>query len=99
MRHDVERIAVKQAEAETMHVAKQVERLEKVKATQALMATTAAQLKEQGRPQQVERVEYQVLRLVTPSTRLAYRRRSSSNSKEGPATEWYMIRDPLCYSF
>ena len=92
---DVERIAAKQVEAEAMRVANEVERLAKANATQALMAATVAQLKEQGRPQQVERVEYQVLRLVTPSTRLAYRRRSSSNSKEGPATEWFFIWDPL----
>ena len=63
VREDAERSAAKQAEVEAERVAKESERLEKAKATQELMAATAAKLKEHRRPQQGERVEYQVLRV------------------------------------
>ena len=59
---DAERNLAKQ-EAEALRVAKEVDQLEKAKATQELMAATAANLKEQRRPQQGEPVEYQVLRI------------------------------------
>ena len=65
MREDVQRIAAKQAEAEieSESVATELEQQEKAKATQELMAAIAEKLKEHRRPQQGERVEYQVLRI------------------------------------
>ena len=64
VREDAERNAAKQAESEALRVAKELEQLEKAKATQELLAATAANKKEQRRPQQCERVKYQVLRVV-----------------------------------
>ena len=60
---DAERNAAKKAEAEAARVAKELEQLNKANATQELMAATAAQLKEQRRPEQGERGEYQVFRI------------------------------------
>ena len=58
MREDVERIAPKQGETEAVRIAKELEQLEKAKATQYLMAATAAQRHdEHRRSQQGERIE------------------------------------------
>ena len=51
VREEAERNAAKQAEAEALTVAKELEQLEIAKATQELMAATAAKLKEHRRPQ------------------------------------------------
>ena len=51
-REDAERNAANQAEAEAVRVAKELEQVEKAKATQELMAATAAKLREHRRPQQ-----------------------------------------------
>lgn len=60
---DVERTAANQVEHETMRAAKELEQLEKAKATQEFMAGTAAQLMEHRPPPQVKRVEYHVSRV------------------------------------
>ena len=63
VREDAERNAAKQAEAEAKRVAEELERLKIAKATEELMVATAAKWKEHRRPQEGERVEYQVLRI------------------------------------
>ena len=61
VREDAEQNAAKQEELEAKLGADELERAEKEKISKALTAATAAKLKEQARPQQGERVEYQVL--------------------------------------
>ena len=63
VREDAERNVDKQEEAEALRVAKEVEQLEKAKATQELRAATTAKLKQHRLRQQGERLEYQVLRI------------------------------------
>ena len=60
---NAEHNAAMQAEVEAVREAEELERFERAKATHQLMAATAAMLKEHGRPQQGELVEYQVLRV------------------------------------
>ena len=63
IREDLERNAAKQGEIEAKRVEDELERVEKEKIEKDLKAATAAKLKEHRRPQQGERVEYQVLRI------------------------------------
>ena len=66
MQVDAGRIAAAQARDEADRVAKEIEQNAKAKATQELMAATAAQFKEHRRQQQGESVEYHVLRVGNP---------------------------------
>ena len=59
---DANRTATMQAQAKANQLANELEQLAKAKATE-LRAATAAQLREQRRPQHGERIEYQVLRV------------------------------------
>ena len=62
VREDVERNAAKQAAAEAKRGSDEMERVEKARIEKELKEATAAKLKEHRRPQQGQRVEYQVLR-------------------------------------
>ena len=61
-REDVARNAAMQAAIEAKKIADEIERAEKGRIEKDLKEATAAKLKERRRPQQGERVEYQVLR-------------------------------------
>ena len=63
VREDRERNAAKEAEPEAKGVVTELDRAEKEDLAIELMAATAAKLKEHRRPQQCERVEYQMLRV------------------------------------
>ena len=62
LREDTARNAAKHAEMEAKSVADELERAEKEKVEKELKSATEAKLKEHRRPQQGERVEYQLLR-------------------------------------
>ena len=68
VREDVERNAKRQREIEAKKVADEIERREKEKIEKELKEATAAKLREHRRPQQGERVEYEVFRVGTDDT-------------------------------
>ena len=71
VREEAESNAAQQAEEEAPDVAQELEQQEKGKAKEDLRAT-AAKLKEHRRPQQGERVEYQVLRILSKDFKMSY---------------------------
>ena len=68
VREDVERNALRQREIDGKKVADEMERTEKEKIEKKLKEASAAKLREHRRPQQGDRVEYEVFRVGTDAT-------------------------------